>query len=190
MDYRSLPDNTLITLIERGETAALGELYDRYGRLVYSLALATVGDRTTAEEITQDVFTRVWQKAEQYNSGRAQVNTWISSIARNRSIDALRRRNVRLDQNSVDWNNVAPDAVVASDNPEKETLAILRHQRVRAALQELPEEQRQALALAYFEGLSQREVAKRLDQPLGTIKTRIRLAMQKLRTILSEEMQP
>ena len=187
MDFRSLDDTVLMAQIARGDASALGELYDRYGRLVYSLALHIVGDHAAAEEITQDVFTRVWQNASRYDAQRAQVNTWISRIARNRSIDVLRRRQARVHHTSIEWGEVAPDAMVADDNPEEETLARLRQQRVQQAIQTLPEAQRQPLALAYFEGLSHREIAERLDQPLGTVKTRIRLALQRLRAILSEE---
>ncbi len=187
MDLHLLDDISLLALIARGDANALAELYDRYGRLVYSLALNTVGDRAIAEEVTQDVFTRVWQHASKYDPHRAQVNTWISRIARNRSIDATRRQRARGSHAHIPWDDVISDTITADDDPEAETLMRARQQRVRQALQALPEAQRQPLALAYFEGLSHREIAERLDQPLGTVKTRIRLAMQKLRTMLEEE---
>ncbi len=187
MDLHLLDDLDLMALIARGDANALAELYDRYGRPVYSLALNTVGDRAIAEEITQDVFTRVWQHASRYDPQRAQVHTWISRIARNRSIDATRRQRARGSAIHIPWDDLIADVVSVDDNPEAETLLRARQQRVRQALQALPDAQRQPLALAYFEGLSHREIAERLDQPLGTIKTRIRLAMQKLRTILEEE---
>ncbi|NOX63476.1 MAG: sigma-70 family RNA polymerase sigma factor [Chloroflexi bacterium] len=179
-------------MIQRGDAAALAELYDRYARLVYNLALKTVGDSATAEEITQDVFFRIWEKAGQYRAERARVSTWLSSIARNRAIDILRRRNRRGDEgaNPIDWTDATPEAFLADDDPEREALHALRRERVRAALKRLPETQREVLALAYFEGLSHSEMAERLNLPLGTVKTRVRLAMQKLRVLLVEEDAP
>ena len=101
MDYAKLDDATLIRLVAHHREEALSELYDRYNRLVFSLALHVLGDRATAEEVTLDVFTRIWEKAESYDAGQAKVSTWLSSIARNRSIDLLRRRNARPEGHSV-----------------------------------------------------------------------------------------
>ncbi len=179
-------------MIQRGDADALAELYDRYARLVYSLALKTVGDSALAEEITQDVFLRIWQKAGQYQAERARVNTWLTSIARNRCIDMLRRRqrSGRVMAGSIDWSEVAPEAFLSDENPEQDALYALRRRRIRAAMIHLPDAQRQALLLAFFEGLTHTEIAERLGLPLGTVKTRIRLAMKKLRRLLSEETDP
>jgi RNA polymerase sigma-70 factor (ECF subfamily) len=187
VDYSALDDVTLINLIARAHSDALSELYDRYSRLVFSLAVNLVGDRSSAEEITLDVFTRIWEKAETYRPEQAKVSTWLSSITRYRSIDVLRRRGSRPEQHSVGWADLAPDSLPRIDGPEEATELALQQQRVRAAIAKLPPEQQQALALAYFRGYTQREIAQALDEPLGTVKTRIRLAMQKLRDMLAEE---
>jgi len=187
VDYSTLDDATLVRLAARDHQDALGELYDRYNRLVFSLALNVVGDRATAEEITLDVFTRVWEKAETYRSDQAKVSTWLTSITRYRSIDVLRRRGSRPEQHSLDWAEVSPDHIPGVENPEEATVIALQRQRVRAAVATLPPDQKQALALAYFKGYTHREISEILDQPLGTVKTRIRLAMQKLRDMLMDE---
>jgi len=156
---------------------------------VFSLALHIVGDSASAEEITQDVFMRVWKKAKSYDVTRAQVTTWLTRIARNRSIDVLRHRQARADYQTIDWDGLPSEIMLEEKNPEMMTLHTLRRQQVQTALQQLPESQREPLFLAYFYGLSQREIADYLEQPLGTVKTRIRLGMQKLRTLLSGERQ-
>ena len=187
MDYSTLDDETLIRLIARSHEDALSELYDRYSRLVFSLALNMVGDRATAEEITLDIFTSVWEKAATYRPEQAKVTTWVTSITRYRSIDVLRRRSSRPEQHSVGWAELTPDTVPSIDGPEEATELGLQRQRVRAAIAELPPNQRQVLTLAYLKGYTHRQIAEALDQPLGTVKTRIRLAMQKLRDVLQEE---
>jgi len=187
VDYPALDDHTLIRLIIRADADALSELYDRYHRLVFSLAVATVGDHATAEEVTLDVFTRVWEKAVTYRGEQAQVSTWLISITRYRAIDELRRRGARPRLESLDLADVSVATPRRADGPEATTELALQRQRVRAALSELPAEQRQVLVLAYFQGHTHREIAEVLDQPLGTVKTRIRLGMQKLRELLQEE---
>lgn len=187
MDYGSLDDGNLLYRVAGGDELALEAIYDRYSRLVFSVALHLVGERTAAEEVTLDVFTRLWQNAADYDPARAQLSTWLTSIARHRAIDRLRRRDVRPEGHSLSLDGA--DFTLAADNvsPEESTAARMQRQRVHAALSELPEEQRRALALAYLRGLSQREIADELGLPLGTVKTRIRLAMEKLRFLLREE---
>ena len=187
LDYSTLDDETLIRLIVQARAEALSELYDRYARLVFSLALNSVGNPSTAEEITQDVFLRVWQRARQYRADRAKVSTWLTSITRHRAIDQLRRRGSRPEQHSVVWAELAPNAEPSVDGPEQATALAMERERVRAAIDRLSEEQRQVLALAYFQGLTQSQIAEALVLPLGTVKTRIRLGMQKLREMLKEE---
>jgi len=187
VDYPALDDNTLIRLIVRADADALSELYERYNRLVFSLAVATVGDDATAEEIALDVFTRVWEKAATYRGEQAQVSTWLASITRYRAIDELRRRGARPQLESLDLADFSARALRRANGPETVTELRLQRQQVRAALTELPEEQKQVLVLAYFQGYTHREIAEALDQPLGTVKTRIRLGMQKLREMLQEE---
>jgi len=189
LNYDTLDDVTLISLITRSDNEAMRVLYDRYSRLVFSLSLNIVGDQAVAEEITQDVFTSVWEKAMTYRAEQSRVSTWLSSITRYRSIDILRRKGSRPEQHSISWSDLHTDVIA---NPETTSemaeLSIMR-KRVRAALAELPVEQRDALALAYLKGYSHSEIALELGEPLGTIKTRIRLAMQKLRIILEPEEQ-
>jgi len=187
MDYLTLDDEMLIRLIERAHADALSALYDRYSRLVFSLALNLLGDYATAEEVTLDVFTRVWERAETYRPGQAKVSTWLTSITRHRSIDVLRRQGARPERHSVAWAEVSPDATPGVNGPEEATELAMQQQRVRAAIAQLPADQKQALALAYFKGYTHREIAERLGEPLGTVKTRIRLAMQKLRQTLQDE---
>ncbi len=187
MDYSALDDETLIGLIAHARAEALSELYDRYGRLVFSLALNSVGDYATAEEVTQDVFVRVWQGARMYRAERGKVSTWLTSIARHRAIDLLRRRGVRPEQHSVAWAAVSAEALPTVNGPEETTFLKMERARVRTAIAQLPEEQRQVLALAYFQGHTQSQIAEMLNLPLGTVKTRVRLAMQKLRQLLEEE---
>ena len=179
-------DGELIRRIVQQDEAALGELYERYSRLVYSVAYHMVGSRALAEEITLDVFTRVWQKAHTYRPERAQVSTWLTSMSRYRAIDELRREGVRPEKDSVAWAEVNREPQ-SGHNPESAASLHLQQQRVRRAINQLPESQRKALALAYFGGQTHREIADTLQEPLGTVKTRIRSAMKKLRFLLREE---
>ena len=188
MDYTRLDDETLIRLIVHEQAEALGTLYDRYSRLVFSLALHVVGDRETAEEITQDVFYRVWENAATYRSDQAKLTTWMTSITRYRAIDILRKRKIRPERDSLDWEDVELELNSGGlDSPEELTDLALQQHRVRVAIANLPPDQQDVLALAYFQGLSHSQIAERLGQPLGTVKTRIRLAMQRLRDLLKDE---
>ena len=186
-EYANYEDEKLIRLIAQAQEAALAQLYDRYNRLVFSLALAIVNDRDTAEEITLDVFMRVWQKAGTYRADRSKVSTWLTHIARHHAIDILRRRTVRLDQYSVPWDDASSNPESFGQGPQELTELSLRRERVHAALAQLPVEQKQALTLAYFAGFTHQQIADSLKQPLGTIKTRVRLAIQKLREHLGDE---
>ncbi len=187
MDYKKFDDESLIRLIARSQTEALGELYDRYNRLVFGMARNAVSDQALAEEITQDVFMRVWNKASTYQAEQGKVVNWIAGITRNRSIDVFRHQKSLLDGNSLSLEDLPffdpPDSL----NVEREIESKFKKQRVQQALFQLPEEQREVLALAYFRGYTHEEAAEALGQPLGTVKTRIRLGMQKLRNLLEEE---
>jgi len=186
-DYARYDDEKLIHLITQQQEAALAQLYDRYNRLVFSLALAIINDRAVAEEITLDVFMRVWQKAGTYRPEQAKVSTWLTHIARHHAIDVLRRQSVRADQYAVELEEASSKQEASENNPPEATEFAQQRERVQAAMDRLPEEQKQALMLAYFNGYTQSEIADLLKQPLGTIKTRLRLAMQKLRDFLQEE---
>jgi RNA polymerase sigma-70 factor, ECF subfamily len=186
-DYTLYSDETLIRLIAQSHEQALVQLYDRYNRLIFSLALAIVNDRATAEEITLDVFMRVWQKAGTYRAEQAKVSTWLTHIARHHAIDVLRRRAARVDHLAIHWEESISQVESSGPDPQESAELSLRRERIQAALAKLPPEQMQALILAYFGGYTQSQIAELLAQPLGTIKTRLRLAMQKLREFLNQE---
>jgi RNA polymerase sigma-70 factor (ECF subfamily) len=186
-DYANFNDESLIRLIVQSQEQALAQLYDRYHRLVFSLALAIVNDRATAEEITLDVFMRVWQKADTYRADQSKVSTWLTHIARHHAIDILRRRAARVDESALHWEDTLHHAESSQPDPQEFAEISLRRERIRVALSRLPAEQMQALTLAYFGGYTQSQIAEILAQPLGTIKTRLRLALQKLRELLDEE---
>jgi RNA polymerase sigma-70 factor (ECF subfamily) len=180
-------DASLIAQIARAQMDAFGELYDRYNRLVFSVAYAILGDRGIAEEVTLDVFVRVWQRAGTYQPERGKVSTWLVAIARHQAIDILRWKKSQVQVKDPDWELLLQQDGFASRAPEEQAELVQQRERIREALLQLPAEQRQALALAYFRGFSQSQIAEALQEPLGTVKTRIRLGMQKLRTLLKED---
>ena len=186
-EYARYDDESLIRLVVQRQEEALAQLYDRYNRLVFSLAFAIVNDRATAEEITLDVFMRVWQKAGTYRAEQAKLSTWLTHITRNHAIDMLRRRAVRLDQSAIHWEDVTFKTASSEADPQESAEVSMRRERIQAALAQLSVDQRQALLLAFFHGLTHSQIAEVLRQPLGTIKTRLRLAMQKLRESLRPE---
>lgn len=187
LNYSKKNDEELIRLAANDDTEALGALYDRYKALVFSLAINIVGNHEAAEDITLDVFTKIWEKADIYQSEKATVKRWISSITRYRSIDVLRRRNAHLDMHSPRWSDLSPDTLPAKENPEGEMELALVGRKVTEAISKLPAEQKKPLALAYFMGYSHQQIAEALNKPLGTIKTRIRLAIQKLQKELKDD---
>ena len=179
-------DEELIRQIGQSQPEAVRVLYRRYSRMVYSVALRAVGDPSAAEEITQDVFLRIWEKAKTYRADKAKVVTWIARIARNRAIDVYRQRRSRDDRASAGWEELKQAASAPAPHPgERMEIAWLQG-RVRDAVASLPPDQRTALGLAFFQGRTHKEIAEQLGEPLGTVKTRIRAALQKLRSILDE----
>lgn len=186
-EYARYDDERLMSLIAQLQEGALTQLYERYSRVIFSLALAILNDQATAEEVTLDVFMRVWQKADSYRVEQAKVSTWLAHITRNQAIDVLRRRSVRLDQSALDWEALRFEIASSEGDLQEFVELSLRREQVHLALAQLPAEQQQVLLLAYFGGYTQRQIAEMLKQPLGTIKTRLRLAMQKLRDFLHDE---
>lgn len=183
-----MPDAALIRRIaERRDAAALDALYDRHSGLVFSVAFGLLRDQSRAEQVTLDVFTRVWEKADSYKADRASVRTWLVSMARNRSIDVLRRANTAIERQSIPLGDVEYQLESTSHNPEQVVQALTEAERVRAALTTLPEEQLRVIQLAYYGGYTMRQIAEELDIPLGTVKTRVRLGMEKLRAILMDD---
>jgi len=161
----------------------VAELYDRHARPIYSLALRILGDATEAEDIVQEVFSQAWRQAARYSASRGAVAAWLMTLARSRAIDRLRAKRARPGDASDE--RVAGQLVDAGPPADSLVLSSEQVARVRAALDELPLLQRAAIELAYYEGLTHAEIADRLEQPLGTVKTRIRLAMLKLRDVLA-----
>ena len=162
-----------------GDSSALAALYDRHARAIYSLALRILADAAEAEDVVQDVFTQAWRQATRYDASRAPVVGWLMIMTRARSLDRLRRRRARIATTEMDPATPHPK----DPDADQETLAITAEQadRLRGALRDLPDGQRAAIELAYYEGLSQSDIAARLQQPLGTVKTRIRTGLLKLR---------
>jgi RNA polymerase sigma-70 factor (ECF subfamily) len=187
VDYLALRDDELMDRLAGRDLAAFEALYDRYGDLVYSVSLRVVGDTNVAEDVTQDVFVRVWRRPEQFDARRGKFVTWLLSVARNRSIDHRRSQARRLRHETLPSTEEDEDLLPsddARDDPAAATVLSDECAAVRAALEVLPAEQRLAIQLAYFGGLTQQEIANKLGQPLGTVKTRIRLGMQKMRGAL------
>lgn len=180
---RGLTDELLIDLIVQREEAALGELYDRYASLVYAIALRITGDRQTAEEVMQDVFQNIWQTAGGFRRQISTVAGWIIGISRHRAIDTLRSKRERGRSRELTGIEALPYPSTSSDIEHDMEQRIVR-EAVRAALADLPSPQRQAIEMAYYGGLTQAEIAERLGEPLGTIKTRLRLGLTKLRELL------
>jgi RNA polymerase sigma-70 factor, ECF subfamily len=187
MPHEVPEDAELIRRMTRGETQALRDLYARHARVVYGLALRIVGDQEGAEEITQDVFLKAWEKADSYRHEKAQVRTWLARIARNRAIDVLRRRSSREARARDAWEEMKSAAAAAGSDPSSPVEAEDRRGRISRAILSLPQEQRYALSLAFFDGLTHRQIAEVTKEPLGTVKSRIRAAMLRLRELLKEE---
>lgn len=188
MDPASLSDEELLARTHGQDQAALGALYDRYSRLVYSVALHILQDQGQAEETTQEVFLNIWRRAGSYQPGRGKVSTWIASVAHHRAIDVVRKR--QRDGAALQQIAVEPfDVPSGAEEPDALAERSWERERIRSALGALPEEQRQVLLLAYFRGLTHVEISSALGQPLGTVKTRIRLAVQKLRQQLQVELE-
>ncbi len=175
-------DRAALIRMARGDQQAVSELYDRHARPVFSLALRVLQDRSAAEDVVQEVFTQAWTQASRYDTGRGAVGAWLMNMARSRAIDRLRATRIRPDS------NLAHDEMLdVPDGSALQDLQLLSAEQVSAmklALDALPALQRIALELAYFEGLTHMEIADRLEQPLGTVKTRIRQALIKLRDSL------
>src|SRR5262245_35776162 len=181
-------DEALLARVAAGDTRALETLYDRYSGVVYGTALRILGAAELAEEVVQETFWRVWRRSGTFQPGRGQASSWILGIAHNLAIDELRRQRAR--PNPVYDEEDRPVLRDLEDSRMDVASAALEEEQRRlisAALDQIPAEQREAIELAYFGGLSQSEIAARLHNPLGTVKTRIRLGLQKLRDILTAQ---
>jgi RNA polymerase sigma-70 factor, ECF subfamily len=183
IDMTTDADRLLLDRMAGGDHQAFAELYDRHARPVFSLALRIVRDQRDAEEVVQDVFAQAWRQSGRYSASRGSVIAWLMTLARSRALDRLRGRRARPDASADSDPIVAiPDSAAPAD---EQLSASARAGRVRAAVEALPLVERLAIELAFFEGLTHTEVADRLEQPLGTVKTRIRQGLLKLRDQLS-----
>jgi RNA polymerase sigma-70 factor, ECF subfamily len=169
-----------------GDGDAAARLYDRHARAVYSLALRIVNDEGDAEDVVQEVFAQAWRQAARYDASRGVVAAWLLMMARSRAIDKLRSARARPDSRGVDDPRAIDDMpAVVRDAPSR-IIDAENARLAQRALAELPLLQRLVIELAYYEGLTQREIADRLEQPLGTVKSRLRLGLLKLRDALAE----
>lgn len=177
-------DLQLIAAVVRQEPDALMALYDRHGRLAFALAYRILGDPGLAEEAVQDAFMLVWRRAATFDPARGSaVRAWLTTIVHHRSIDLLRKRSGRpREQTPLD----EVEAVLASPGPWGEVAEALDRDRVRSAVASLPNEQQTAIELAYFDGLTHREIAEQTGLPLGTVKGRVRLGLRRLHGLLAE----
>ena len=187
VDYQSLEDLELIQRTAAGERAALEAIYTRYATAVYSLARYMLRHDAIAEEAAQEVFLNLWLKAGSYNSARGEPRAWIMSVAHHKIIDIIRSRRraaAAADPKEYETLDLLPSGQVPTDEAAARNI---EGERVRRALATLPPAQQEVLRLSYYNGLSQSEIAARLSQPLGTVKTRTRLALQKLRVELEQD---
>jgi RNA polymerase sigma-70 factor (ECF subfamily) len=184
VDTTASADRSSLERMAAGDHEALAELYDRHGRMVFSLALRIVRDQRDAEEVVQDVFAQAWRESGRYSAGRGSVIAWLMTLTRSRAVDRLRGRKARPDT-ATDSEPIV--AIADGAAPADEQLsAAAQAAQVRTALNALPLVQRLAIELAFYEGLTHTEIADRLEQPLGTVKTRIRQGLLKLRDQLSD----
>lgn len=185
---RRLADEELMTLVERKDPAAFEVLYDRHGGAAYSLAHRIVGDPQAAEDVTQEAFLSIWRSGARFDAARGSVRSWTLGVVRNRSIDALRRQSGKAPQLGSDDDAVL-DVQPAAELTDAEAIRRETASRVRGAMRDLPEEQSQVIGLAYFAGFTHAEIAQLLSMPLGTVKGRMRLGLEKIRLALAEGME-
>jgi RNA polymerase sigma-70 factor (ECF subfamily) len=178
-------DRNLAERLKRREPAAMSELYDRYGRLAYSLIYRIVRDVGVAEDLVQETFLRVWNRSQGFDAERGALGPWLLAVARNRAIDYVRSSGGKMARGSLELEYAEHPSVFV--NFEADVLSQDQARRVRGALDRLNENQRHVIELAYFEGLSQSEMAERMGQPLGTVKTWVRTALKNLREDLGEK---
>jgi RNA polymerase sigma-70 factor, ECF subfamily len=172
-------DAELAARLKARDPHAMADLYDRYGRLAYSLIQRVVRDAAAAEDLVQETFLRVWNRVQSFDQERGALGPWILTVARNRAIDYLRSIDGRMSAGSVELDKLERPGVFVAI--EDQALSMDRVERLRSAFQKLSPNQRMVIELAYFEGLSQTEMAERIRQPLGTVKTWVRSALKVLR---------
>ncbi len=183
-DIKSLADEEIMQLVQDGDPRAFGVVYDRHGGPAFSLAYRMVGNRVVAEDITQEAFLSIWRSRSRYQRERGSVRTWVLGIVHHRSIDALRRHTVhdrrRASAEGIEERHEAPERTDVEAARREEARS------VQAAMQELPEEQCRVIELAYFGGFTHTQIAEMLEMPIGTVKGRMRLGLEKMRRSLAE----
>ena len=182
-DAADTSDRSLLARVASGDESALGDLYDRFGRVAYGLALRVLRDERLAEDAVQEAFLAIWRQAGSFRPERAKAQTWVLTLVHRRAVDLVRREERRRADALQQTTEIAGGASAAED-------AELRRRReaVQRALEQLPEEQRRPIELAYYAGLTQSELAERLDEPLGTIKSRMFTGLTRLRELLGTEL--
>jgi len=184
-DIPRLADEELMELVGRGDARAFEAIYDRHGGPAFSLAYRMVGNRTIAEDITQEAFLSIWRSRLRYQRDRGSVRTWVLGIVHHRGIDALRRNLVH--ERRRESAEGIEERHEAAERPELEAERREEARTVRAAIEELPDQQSQVIELAYFGGFTHTQIAEMLKMPVGTVKGRMRLGLEKLRRTLSQE---
>jgi RNA polymerase sigma-70 factor (ECF subfamily) len=181
-----VPDSALVERIMAGDEGALSALYDRYSGMLYALLLRILKDTGAAEEVLQDLFLQLWRGAARFDASRGSLAGWLLVIGRNRALSRLRGKQ-RREFVPDDIEGFSLNAVPSSENLENEAARMQLMNRLRGAMAALPAEQREAVELAYFEGMTQTEIAARTGSPLGTVKSRVRAAMQTLKQLFDDE---
>ncbi len=179
--FAHLSDEAVVALVARSDQEALGELYDRFGRVAYGLALRVVRDEKLAEDAVQEGFLATWRNADRFMPERAKASTWVLTLVHRRAVDLVRREDRRRAEPLPEAREPAP-----SDSAEEDAWLRFERERVQAALRQLPDQQREALELAYYGGFTQSELAERLGQPIGTIKSRMFAGLARLRELLAD----
>ena len=177
--FAHLSDEAIVALVARSDQEALAELYDRFGRVAYGLALRVVRDEKLAEDAVQEAFLAAWRNADRFMPERAKATTWLLTLVHRRAVDLVRREDRRRAE-------PLPETSAASDSAEDDAWLRFERERVQSALRRLPDQQREALELAYYGGFTQSELAERLGQPIGTIKSRMFAGLTRLRELLAD----
>lgn len=182
-----ISDEQLMQRVARGEQEAFSQLYDRHSAMVLGLIFKITGERRLSEDLLQETFWRVWEKSNTFNAEKGKFTTWMYSIARRQAIDSYRRKQARPPLSYSEDAQQQMERLPSSVNVPKKVQAIGEADEVRAALDELPVEQREVIQMAYFEGKTRREIAAETKTPLGTVHTRARLALLRLRKVFDEQ---
>jgi RNA polymerase sigma factor (sigma-70 family) len=179
--FAHLSDEAVVALVARSDDTALAELYDRFGRVAYGVALRVLRDEKLAEDAVQEAFLAAWRSADRFMPERGKGSTWLLTLVHRRAVDLVRREDRRRAETLDDDREPSP-----ADSAEDDAWLRFERERVQAALRQLPDQQREALELAYYGGFTQSELAERLGQPVGTIKSRMFTGLARLRELLAE----